>query len=434
MLATKLLSLVFVAMLVSPPTALGGQRDMVDAYVGCSYSDNCYPFDLQTYEVGPAIEILPEGDYPYDAVMSFDGTEVWICGGSGDGVVVIDRATNTVSHRIPVGEYLVGLCFGQDGSFALASSRDEDRIYRISTETYSVIDFIQLSNHPGNLALDPVGGRIYAVEWYGGDLYEISSDGTTLLQTVPLGNSLWQLVADPAGQRLYVTDRSSDEVRVIELASLSQETTVAVGDDPWGLDVVADGSKLVCACEDDPSVRLIDAGSWTSRVLPLESSADPRDVDILDSADLAYVCGGDNGSPDSVYVVDLIDDVVLKGFAIPGASNTNVIAVQPQMHGEAGAAPGLDELRAGSGLRLQPNPTAAGPGRLRFRLEQAGAVDLALYDVGGRRLATLAQRRYPAGEHVVEWTRPLVNDASGPVWLRLRTAAGTQTVRALRVD
>ncbi|MBM3957209.1 MAG: hypothetical protein FJ313_04070, partial [Gemmatimonadetes bacterium] len=57
-------ALLAAAFLVAAPFAAAG---MLDAYVGCSWTDNCYPFDLQTYEIGEAIDVLPEGNYPYDA-------------------------------------------------------------------------------------------------------------------------------------------------------------------------------------------------------------------------------------------------------------------------------------------------------------------------------------------------------------------------------
>ena len=90
-------------------------------YVGCSTTDNCIPFDLVTYAPGAAIDLLPEGDYPYDATMTPDGTEVWIPGNSGDGVVVIDTGTNTITHRASVGDKPNSVVFTDDSSLALVS-------------------------------------------------------------------------------------------------------------------------------------------------------------------------------------------------------------------------------------------------------------------------------------------------------------------------
>ena len=44
-----------------------------DGFVGCSNSDDWFPFDPVTYVSGAAIDLLPEGNYPYDATISPGG-------------------------------------------------------------------------------------------------------------------------------------------------------------------------------------------------------------------------------------------------------------------------------------------------------------------------------------------------------------------------
>jgi hypothetical protein len=48
------------------------------------------------------------------------------------------------------------------------------------------------------------------------------------------------------------------------------------------------------------------------------------------------------------------------------------------------------------------NP-ALGPARFRFGLPVAGRVQLSVYDLAGRRVATLVDRDLPAGHHVAAW-------------------------------
>jgi hypothetical protein len=75
-----------------------------------------------------------------------------------------------------------------------------------------------------------------------------------------------------------------------------------------------------------------------------------------------------------------------------------------------------------------PNPFG-GTTSLRFSLPSAGHVGLAIYDVAGRRVASLVDRRLEAGTHSVDWDG---RDASGArvasgVYL-IRLKAGSQTV------
>jgi hypothetical protein len=46
------------------------------------------------------------------------------------------------------------------------------------------------------------------------------------------------------------------------------------------------------------------------------------------------------------------------------------------------------------------NPSQPGSATIKFTVPVAGEIELALYDVSGRKLATVAQGQYPAGEHM----------------------------------
>ena len=73
---------------------------------------------------------------------------------------------------------------------------------------------------------------------------------------------------------------------------------------------------------------------------------------------------------------------------------------------------------------LLPTPNPFNPqATLRFTLERAGRIDLSVYDLRGRRVATLAEGPYAAGYHEVVWQGRDADDrsvASGLYLARLR--------------
>ena len=89
---------------------------------------------------------------------------------------------------------------------------------------------------------------------------------------------------------------------------------------------------------------------------------------------------------------------------------------------------------AGDALRLtlSPNP-AAGEARVAFGLATEGPVDLGVYDLAGRRVATLASGRMAAGTHSARWDGRGVDGApagAGLYVVRLR-GAGAEVARKL---
>ena len=61
-------------------TTLAGPVAADMAYVGCSLDDSAHAFDTDTGVPGSPNDLLPEGNYPYDATISPDGGELWISG------------------------------------------------------------------------------------------------------------------------------------------------------------------------------------------------------------------------------------------------------------------------------------------------------------------------------------------------------------------
>jgi YVTN family beta-propeller protein len=429
-----LLTTVFAACIVA---SLATPAVATDGYVACSTSDDVIPFDLLTYTVGTAIPLPANYPYPYDATMSPDGTEVWVVDASGDHVVVIDVATNAIIHTIPVGEYPNSVVFIDDGSTALVSARDGDLVTLIRTSDYSVSGTLSvltgsggIYDGPGNMALDPVSKNIYAVDWYDDTLYEIAPDASTVLRTADVGIELWQLVVDPDGQYIYVTDRETAQVRVIDQATLTEVRTVNVGGDPWGIDVTLDGSRLVVACEDDSNVYVIDTSDWSTTIVALDAGADPRDVDILDSELHAFIAGGSITATDPVYVVELVGNTLES--TIPVGGNPNCVAVQAQM---TSAAVGVTGEAVETPVRLGCHPNPFNPKTtIEFYMPERGAIELAVYDVSGRRVALLEHGTMGAGEHRAEWDGRCSDGsaaATGVYFMRLRTQDGSKTVKAV---
>ena len=187
-LVVQICLLAVLSLSATPATA--DPHSLSDGFVGSSTSDDCYPFDLTTFATGSAIDLLPEANYPYDATITPDGSEVWFVGASGDGIVVIDRATNTITQRITVSEYPIGIAFSNDCSLAGGGSRDDEVLDVIDTATYAVTGSLPIPTAylgAGNVALDPVSGQFYLVDWYGDILYEIAADGSAILDQVNIG-------------------------------------------------------------------------------------------------------------------------------------------------------------------------------------------------------------------------------------------------------
>ena len=307
-------------------------------FVGMSTTDTLVVLDLDSgTALSPSIDLLPEGNYPYDATILPDGSEVWICGAVGDGVVVIDTQTHAVITRIDLGAaggYPVNVAFDAAGATAYVSARDGDAVVIVyvatHTPTGSTIPISSVFLGPGKGRARPSDGTLFIVDWYSDYLYSI--DPVSLAVTpADIGTSLWDLAIHPSGTPLYAIDRGTDQVHVVDPTTLTVTTSVPVGNDPWGLDITPDGSLVFVANEDSSDVTVIDTTTnLVVETIPLAADADPRDVDINAAGTLAYVSSGSVTGDDGVYVIDIATWAVVDIITVSGDSNSNVVAVAPE--------------------------------------------------------------------------------------------------------
>ncbi len=372
-----------------------------------------YDWPSNQFTVGPEFSVSPTASYPYDAVMRpRSNDEVWVCGATGDGVIVVD-ATGTIIKEIPTGEYPVSIAFNPDQGIALVSCRDSDRLDIIDIDEYAVIGSLPIpGGDPGNIIYDPRGQRFFLVEWYGENMFTIAPDGSEILNQALVGDSLWQLVIDPniAGF-LFVTDRGTDQVRVLDPETLGQTMAISVGDDPWGIDV--DDFLVIVSCEDSHDVYRIDITDWSVDQMTLSADADPRDVNIATGlattglpgksrtllGGAAYVCGGRSDEGNLVYVLDIYAFTVLDTIVVPGL-NTNVVAVEAQWP----LPSAVQDLPGAERLQLQAAPNPFNPRTtFSFVLDQPAEVTLAVFDLRGNLVRRIEKGTMAAGTRHIEW-------------------------------
>ena len=82
-------------------------------------------------------------------------------------------------------------------------------------------------------------------------------------------------------------------------------------------------------------------------------------------------------------------------------------------------------------LAIAPSPLR-GTARVRFTLPAAAEVDLALFDVSGRRTATLVKGRAGAGRHEFDWSAERL--PAGLYFARLRVGAAVRTETVVRLN
>ena len=143
------------------------------------------------------------------------------------------------------------------------------------------------------------------------------------------------------------------------------------------------------------------------------------------------------GSSVSHYDVSAFPNLLMEPAINPDITNLDLTVANFY---DIGWLPQTTDVPGGQGSALAfthgPNPTRDG-GTLRFRLPSAQRVRLALYDLGGRRIARLADGPLDAGDHAIRWDRLDARGqrvAPGVYRARLETGAETRTLDVVLLD
>lgn len=299
------------------------------------------------------------------------------------GVLALDvsnPAAPTVLSSTPVGSNVVDVVSAGPNQIYVASFGGGMLSYDVSDPAAPV----QLDAEPGFGFLNAIApfdeeldGRVAFV-----------ADGQQGLRLVS--------VADPADLVSLATAPTSTQARDVAasatLTPTGTETVAAVADDFYGLrtfTVSPDGSAAV----------LRDAFPTADRGIGVTMSELDFPVDPVGFPDAVYLAAGEAG----VYIYWL-------GQAVSSEPTANASTLQ---------------------LAARPNP-ARGSARVTFELSAAMPVEAAVYDVLGRRVATLASGALAAGPH--ELAAETAGWAPGVYTVRVRAgeAVATQRLTVLR--
>ena len=156
----------------------------------------------------------------------------------------------------------------------------------------------------------------------------------------------------------------------------------------------------------------------------------------------AYVLARDEGGADNWGEIDQltasdggVDDFLGYDVATDGTTilvggfghDAGKVYVYDAPGGGPTATPLLGTGPTGGSLELapaRPNPFRAST-TISFRIASAGRVELAVFDVAGRRIATLTDREFAAGSHSVTWE---ADDTAPGVYFYRATAAGRTAI------
>lgn len=350
--------------------------------------------------------------------------------------------------------------------YALASNNNllrfntSDPSYLISATPVSGLSagqtLVGMDVRPVDLKLYGIGynaatmvARIYTIEPATGVATPVSADSIT---NIDLSGRVG-VDFNPVADRIRVVTSNNKNYRFNQLNGLLAATdsmlSYKMGDVNFGVDpdvstsaytnsIVAptgtllythDDSLNVLLTQDPPNDGLLNTIGATGLMLNAMDKTSDMDIyyDHATQMNIAYFAANVAGSFDQLYTINLATGAAtLLGSIGMGVA---VLDIAAQLAATPPATSVKELNKAFNGLEAYPNPLN-GALNLRFSLPTDAAVQIALYDLTGKKVSTLYNQNTAAGSHALQFETSSL--PSGMYLLRLESQGQSQVIKLVK--
>jgi YVTN family beta-propeller protein len=326
------------------------------------------------------------------------------------GLVVIDRASEEVTQRIPLKSSWYGLAWSPDGKRLFVSGGNA--VSRRDPGRAPIHVFEYAGGKLGQVAVKRFEETIPAdkIYWSGlvhhpskpilyaanrgtgntrGEIVLFNSDSGAIQGRIPTEINPYDVILSPDSKRLYVSNWASASVSVIDTESNKTIATIATDRNPNDMTLAKDG-RLYVACANDNSVTIIDTEKLRAvekistamhRLAP--EGATPNFVQLDPTEKVLFVANADNNNVAVISVAEREASTVMgfiptgwypSSLAVEGTKlyvgNSKGVASYPNIRGPQSPLPDGDEGK-GSVKSLQKGSVEfIDIGNLRGRLKE----------------------------------------------------------------
>ena len=224
------------------------------------------------------------GSTPPHVAFRPDGALVFSTLQTGQGVAIVDVATNSLVTTVPL---------TSDGFNLLASAT---RVYATTaggvlyvikaSSPYNVVTTLGVGTAANGLALSPNGRTLYVSSRDAGTITAIRTSDNAIIRTYPLGGMLQRLAVSPDGATLYAANETVG-LDILDLATGTADT-LGFGTPAYGLGMTPDGVQLYVLLPETGEVRILNRADLAP-VKTLQIGGRPRNVTFDSLGTMALV-------------------------------------------------------------------------------------------------------------------------------------------------
>lgn len=320
--------LVFVLALISPagfasptvyiPLGSGNRVIAVDAAtdtISASYIGVRNPHGLVA---------TPDGEYLIAGSLAESPLQP---GQSGDAptskLYLIHPAHGHVMSTIPVRGWTHHQAITPDGRYVISTHGTRGNISVLDLEANQIVRTVATGNAPNFTLISRDGKRAYVSNAASNTISEVDLSSWKVLRTLESGPMPEHMVFSGDGELIFVTNPVAGKVSVVDVKSGKLKGSYQIGKAAHGLDIGDDGKTIFATSKKDEKLVAIDTTNGTQRELKL--SPEPYHLNTITGTSKIYVS---SSKQPLIWVVDQKSLKVLKTLELP-AGEGHQMAIVP---------------------------------------------------------------------------------------------------------
>ncbi len=263
-----------------------GRQGPLLAYAENRFGNTITPIDLSSGATGPEIRV---GEEPRDAVLSSDGTRLYVANLGGSSISVVDTIAQRAIATVKVGSSPNGIAITPDGKLLWVASADDNTIESIDTASLTVGTAIRVGSRPRAIAISPDGSALYVSNNGSNTVTPVDLRSRVARPPITVGARPAGLAITPDGKRLYVVGSAANDVVPVDLADTGLALpSIPVGVYPMGIAIAPDGRIAYVTNYANSTIARIDLQRGTAGT-PIEVGGAPYGVAITSNGRTAIV-------------------------------------------------------------------------------------------------------------------------------------------------
>ena len=210
---------------------------------------------------------LDLGYEPFDAIVSADGSRIYICDHGSGKITVLDSAAGSLIDQIQMNDLPISIALDNGRKEAYVAAGGNISVIDLSSDR--IINNISVDGSPGSLCTSPDGTRIYAV-MFEGRVCIIDAANETVDSYVNVGKYPRSIASSLDGRFLYVANSDSNNVSVIDTGSKRLVTSIPTENCPVYLAICPGDGLLYVSNAESRSISIFDTNNNLSGQISLD--------------------------------------------------------------------------------------------------------------------------------------------------------------------